>query len=278
VDEMATKIIWGSGQQLIVWDLDKESGTEWKVTTDEQFREMIEARWDDKELDVSCEVLDKDKVSSRQHRDVAAAKQANEHSVHATSGVIAKQGNVECTDDACSNLDHTKSDDVVIDCSAFAILPEEELDGDATVLVDEEQIYEAMGFKAVDDGIAGGDGPPEILVPDIPPMVQEEMDAAALPVDDNEATEPLFFYDRDNPDMSIGTLYPSMLEFRLAVKQHAIVKEFELGTEKSDLSRFRGFCKSKGCKWIIRARTLRDNSVRVYITNLLFSDMSLFFI
>jgi hypothetical protein len=37
---------------------------------------MIEARWDDKELDVSYEVLDKDKVSSRQHRDVAAAKQA----------------------------------------------------------------------------------------------------------------------------------------------------------------------------------------------------------
>jgi hypothetical protein len=136
---------------------------------------------------------------------------------------------------------------------------------------------------AADEGIAGGDVPPEIPVPDIPPEVQEEMDAAALPIDDNEATEPLFFYDRDNPDMSVGTLYPSMPEFRLAVKQHAIVKEFELDTKKSDPSRFRSFCKSKGCKWIIRARTLRDNSVRVYITNqlfsaifLLFSDMSLF--
>jgi len=41
VNEMAEKIIWGSGQQLVVWGLDKESGTEWKVTTDEQFREMI---------------------------------------------------------------------------------------------------------------------------------------------------------------------------------------------------------------------------------------------
>jgi len=133
--------------------------------------------------------------------------------------------------------------------------------------VDEEQIYEAMGFKATDEGIAGADGPPEILVLEIPPEVEEEMDAAAIPVDDNEATEPLFFYDRDNPDMSIGTLYPSMPQFRLAVKQHAIVKEFELGTKKSDPERFRGFCKSKGCKWIIRATTQRDNSVRVYITN-----------
>ena len=102
---------------------------------------------------------------------------------------------------------------------------------------------------------------------EIPPEVEEEMEAAAIPVDDNEATEPLFFYDRDNPDMSVGTLYPSMPQFRLAVKQHAIVKEFELAIEKSDPERFRGFCKSKGCKWIIRARTQRDNSVRVYITN-----------
>ena len=59
--------------------------------------------------------------------------------------------------------------------------------------MDEEQIYEAMGFKAIDEGIAGVDGPPEILVPEIPPEVEEEMEAAAIPVDDNEATEPLFF-------------------------------------------------------------------------------------
>ena len=64
------------------------------------------------------------------------------------------------------------------------------MDGDATVLVDEEQIYEAMGFKVTDEGIAGGDGPTEIPVLEIPPELQEEMDAAAIPVDDNEATEP----------------------------------------------------------------------------------------
>jgi len=110
----------------------------------------------------------------------------NEHSVHATSGVTAEQGNVECTNDACSSPEHTKSDDVVIDWSAFTILHEENLDGDVTVLVDEEQIYEAMGFNAADEG------PPEITVPKIPPKVEEEMEAAAIPVDDNEATEPLF--------------------------------------------------------------------------------------
>jgi hypothetical protein len=131
------------------------------------------------------------------------------------------------------------------------------------VLVDEEQIYEAMGFTAAEEGIGASDGPTEIPVPVIPPELQKEMNAAAMDVDDNEASEPLFFYDRDILDMSIGTLYPSMPEFRLAVKHHATVSEFELGTEKSDKKRFRGFCKSEGCQWVIRARTQRGGIVRV---------------
>jgi hypothetical protein len=39
-------------------------------------------------------------------------------------------------------------------------------------------------------------------------------------------------------------MYPSMDEFRLAVRQFAINEEFELGTTHSDKERFRGFCKS----------------------------------
>jgi hypothetical protein len=41
-------------------------------------------------------------------------------------------------------------------------------------------------------------------------------------------------WDRDNPEMSVGTIYPCVDDFRLAIGQHAIVTEFELGTEKSD--------------------------------------------
>ena len=33
--------------------------------------------------------------------------------------------------------------------------------------------------------------------------------------------------------MDIGTIYPTMDEFRMAVQQFAINKEFDLGTEKS---------------------------------------------
>ena len=70
--------------------------------------------------------------------------------------------------------------------------------------------------------------------------------------------------------MDVGAIYPSMPEFRLAVRQHAIVGEFELHTEKSDKKRFRGCCNAKGCPWRIRVKTRFDGSVRVHIFCLYF--------
>jgi len=90
------------------------------------------------------------------------------------------------------------------------------------------------------------------------------MSEAVVPVDDNVEEEPMFEWDRDNPDMSVGTCYPSMDDLRLAVKQHAIVKEFELATIHSDKKRLRGNCGALSCPWIIRARTQYDGSVRVF--------------
>ena len=65
--------------------------------------------------------------------------------------------------------------------------------------------------------------------------------------------------------------YPCMDDFRMAIKQHAIVNEFQLGTDKSDKERFRGYCSSNGCSWKIRARTQKDGSVRVPILTLFLS-------
>jgi hypothetical protein len=48
--------------------------------------------------------------------------------------------------------------------------------------------------------------------------------------------------------MEVGTMYPTMEEFKLAVQQFAI-KEFHLGVEKSCKTIYRAFCKSgvEGC-------------------------------
>jgi hypothetical protein len=149
-----------------------------------------------------------------------------------------------------------------VDWATLTIIPEEVEDGEANAIADEEAVYEAMGFKAVDERVEEATRG-EILIPAMTSELQGQMDEATIPVDDTDAAEPPNDWDRDSPNMSVGTHYPCMYDFRLAVKQHAVVNEFELGTEKSDKTRFRGFCKAAGCPWIIRARTQRDKSVRV---------------
>jgi hypothetical protein len=52
----------------------------------------------------------------------------------------------------------------------------------------------------------------------------------------------LVMYDKLNPVMRVGSLYPNMKEFRLAMRQYAINKEFELGIEATNTTRYRGFC------------------------------------
>jgi hypothetical protein len=58
-------------------------------------------------------------------------------------------------------------------------------------------------------------------------------------------------YDMNNPVMEPGSLYATMHHFRLAIRQYAINKEFELGIEATNKTRFRGYCKGPDCPWSI---------------------------
>jgi len=133
-----------------------------------------------------------------------------------------------------------------VDWSTLTIIPSDDQDGEATMLADEDAIFEAYGFKAAEEEAATATAE-EVPIPSIPPEIQQEMEETTIPVDGKASSEPLIDSDRDNPDMDVGAIYPSMPEFRLAVRQHAIVGEFELHTEKSDKKRFRGCCNAKGC-------------------------------
>jgi hypothetical protein len=61
-------------------------------------------------------------------------------------------------------------------------------------------------------------------------------------------------FDRNNSIIDPGSLYHNIKEFRLAVRQYAIDKEFELGVEAMDKIRYRGYCQGGDCPWSINAR------------------------
>ncbi|CAN6333835.1 unnamed protein product, partial [Urochloa humidicola] len=183
----------------------------------------------------------------------------------ATSGVTSHAGpppNAEGVGDTCTSPQMEVDPVVEVDWDSLIIFPQPDQDGEANVLADEDTVFEAMGFKVA---YQTTEEEIEAPIPSIPPELEQVISDAAIDVDDTDPTEPMMDWDRDNPDMSVGTIYPCKTEFRLAIRQHAIVHEFELGTEKTDKTRFRGFCKANGCPWIIRTRTQADKSVRVQI-------------
>ena len=124
-----------------------------------------------------------------------------------------------------------------VDWSTLIILENPNDVGLATELVDEDHVFEAMGFKkAVEPEEGVGQ---QVPIPAMTAEMQEDMNEAVVNVDDTVDEEPLYEWDRDNPDLSVGICYPSMADIRLAVKQHAIVKEFELETEHSNKEIYR---------------------------------------
>jgi hypothetical protein len=257
IDDMATKIIWGPGQQLLLWGVDTESETEWKVISNEQFEEMIMCRMDEKVMHISCDVVQKDVspvhlaynpsflayffsqnsiflsqqisqqcfsagLSAQPNVSVAGLndvirrdKKGGGSSVGATSGVTnAGHGtHAEGVDDTCSSPEEGRVEGNIVDWSILTVIPDGDCDREALDVVNEDEIYEAFGFKQADEEQVD-----DIPIPNIPPEVQAKMEEAAIPINDNIDAEPVFVWDRDNPDMAVGTLYPCMNDFRMAVK------------------------------------------------------------
>jgi len=78
--------------------------------------------------------------------------------------------------------------------------------------------------------------------------------------------EKVIVYDPDKPCMSLGSVYPCMKEFRLAMRQFAINEEFELDLEKTDPTRYIANCKAEDCPWHIVGRRQPDKKTVMVLT------------
>jgi hypothetical protein len=77
-----------------------------------------------------------------------------------------------------------------------------------------------MGFKDTDE--RAKEVAREVMpIPTMIAEMQRDMGEAVVPVVDSVLEEPMFVWDKDNPDMSVGICYPSMDDFRLSVGNEA---------------------------------------------------------
>jgi len=229
-NDIAARVKWGSSQQIAIYEFDPNTGGEKILLDDKALSLALLERENRKKLFLYVDVQSKavtEVMSNVSINNVSAPEQSNN-----------EVGDVD-----------------LIDWDSLDIIPVgQDQVGAAVCVVDEEAMYEFLGLRAEDERVEKERAAAEEeAAEEIGAM---DLDGAELPFDDHIPGEVAAFYDREDPPMDAGTVYPSMEEVRAAVRQRAIKGQFELGTEKSCQTLFRGYCKANGCKWAIVAQKM----------------------
>ncbi|KAM0832167.1 hypothetical protein ACQ4PT_065063 [Festuca glaucescens] len=92
---------------------------------------------------------------------------------------------------------------------------------------------------------------------------QEDIDMGGF-IDEEieeDSDRTIFEYDKNNPSIKEGTVFPSVIDCRNALATFAIVKEFVYIIEKSDPTRLRAHCSFEGCRWRIHASFMKNSKL-----------------
>ncbi|KAJ1255469.1 hypothetical protein BS78_K214700 [Paspalum vaginatum] len=212
-EDMSALIIWGTSQAIDVWVVDSDSDAKWKLRRNEHFEKMLQSRLNDRFAKLVVEVITKDgydpKISSGGSK--------------ATSGVTSQAVPGSTSDEGFGDT-HTSPIDMEfteIDWDSLVIMPEPDEDGDPKVLVEEDRIYEAMGFMEPDDRQQQRETREETAAE---VNIEEEMREAGVDVNDTAVEEPVQDWDMENLDVSVGSVYPCMHDFRMALRQHVLYR------------------------------------------------------
>ncbi|WVZ50473.1 LOW QUALITY PROTEIN: hypothetical protein U9M48_001719 [Paspalum notatum var. saurae] len=165
--DLAAKMIW----DIVVWGLDAKTNSEWRVTSDSGLQEMIDARLDVRVMYLAVEVVEKDGYK----KDETFAPATS--TAPCTSAVTNGDNNEEFgTNETQQPIPHPRAFLAIDRDTPFRY--SRELDGDATYLVDEDKVFEAMGFKS-GDVEADEETPQEIPIPVVPNDIRDDMKEAS---------------------------------------------------------------------------------------------------
>jgi hypothetical protein len=81
-------------------------------------------------------------------------------------------------------------------------------------------------------------------------------------------------YDKLNPSMQPGSLFPNMKEFRIAIRHYAIKHEFKLGIDVTSTTRYVGYCKGGDSPWRIYTREEKKRLPTIVVCYFLFCNQS----
>ena len=79
--------------------------------------------------------------------------------------------------------------------------------------------------------------------------------------EDDDEDMPVVMYDRENPSIEEGVVFPSAVDCRNAVATFSIRTETEFQIDKSDPTRFTVHCAYERCKWRLHASLMRRSTL-----------------
>jgi len=142
-------------------------------------------------------------------------------------------------------------------------------------IVDDEVMCELLGFRADDEEAdkarkAASKASSQQNADTCQRTEEIDTTGAVIEVDDYLPGERTVVHDPNRPNMDLGTVYSNMKEFRLAVRQFAINKEFELRVVKTNPERYIGGCKGgEDCPWHLVGRRQPDGCTVMVLTFIL---------
>jgi hypothetical protein len=92
---------------------------------------------------------------------------------------------------------------------------------------------------------------------------EENIDMGMSGHEDDE-DRPVIDYDKDNPSLAEGTIFPSMVDCRNALATYCIKGEYDFEIDKSEPGRLRVHCTYERCRWRMHASKMRDSTLIQY--------------
>ena len=90
---------------------------------------------------------------------------------------------------------------------------------------------------------------------------EEENNDMGMSGHEDDEDRPVIEYDRDNPSLEEGAIFPSMVDCRNALATYCIKGEFDFEINKSEPSRLRVHCTYERCRWRMHASLMRNSTL-----------------
>jgi hypothetical protein len=262
VEKLGESVIWGPGQEVSLLQFENWKGKYVRIKSGEEMVDEIDRQDDSttKEATFRAELVDLKLdskvgyVASRlasQMLDDAWASRSQVVPIRTEVTVLAEGTDAEA-DGICVDwnlVELHEGTDLVI-----ALMADTEMAKMFGIPLDDRDKEKEMDEAATNDGKSH-------MYEDVD---GELMDAATYDVDDAHDDELVTVYDKENPVIAVGKLFPNMGEFRMCFKTY-VVKEFDAKTMWTDRKKFYARCigydgGSRPCKWYISARCQPDGS------------------